>query len=223
MASLWRASGYLFTPGTFILRWGSRAPEVPAELGDRRHSPLAWLGSIAILSPGLGRPGLTIRVAFEALLALLGVTPFCPSYGSTFIAQENWPYHRHPWKLGPVHAAGPWVSLLWGFAFVGLFRQGEHLGVAWFQAAGRAPGHGQLHPGPVQPHTGVPVWLLCRPESSPVEPAGLGVTGGRLSFTAPRRRFPVVTTAAKRVEASPQPADQGTRRRPSGDIHRGTP
>jgi Zn-dependent protease/GNAT superfamily N-acetyltransferase len=179
MVSLWRASGYLFEPGTFILRKGGRKREHASELGDRWHLLLAWLGSSVILWLGLGRTGplaaplsaavvagvtglsiwaheLSHRLVagwfglktvfrvwesgllFSALLALLGVTPFYPSYGSTFIAQEDWPYPRHPRKLGPVHAAGPLVSLLLALAFLGLFRRGEQLGVAWFQAAGGA-------------------------------------------------------------------------------------
>jgi len=76
-------------------------------------------------------------LVFSALLALLGVTPFYPSYGSTFIAQKDWPYHQQPRKLGPVHAVGPLVSSMLALAFLGLFLRGEQSGIAWLQAMGR--------------------------------------------------------------------------------------
>jgi Zn-dependent protease len=57
-------------------------------------------------------------LTFSAFLALLGA--LLPFYGSTFIRQKDWAYNKNVKKMGLIYLAGPVVSLVLAFCFLGL-------------------------------------------------------------------------------------------------------
>lgn len=55
---------------------------------------------------------------FSAFIALSGT--FLPFYGSTYIRQTDWAYNRDIKRMGLIYIAGPVVSLVIAFCFLGL-------------------------------------------------------------------------------------------------------
>ena len=57
-------------------------------------------------------------LVFSFFLILLGV--LIPFYGSTFIKQRDWPYHKKIEEMGLIYSVGPVISLILASCFLGL-------------------------------------------------------------------------------------------------------
>ena len=60
-----------------------------------------------------------LGLVFGTLFSLL-VGVFFPTYGSTYIKQKDWPYRKDIRKMGLIYTAGPVVSLVLAYCFLGL-------------------------------------------------------------------------------------------------------
>ncbi|MCL0079312.1 GNAT family N-acetyltransferase [Dehalococcoidia bacterium] len=83
-----------------------------------------------------------LKTVFKANeLGLLFSAPFSllvgvhyPTYGSTYIKQKDWPYNKNLREMGLIYVAGPVVSLVLAFCFLGLTHWGDR---EWLEALGR--------------------------------------------------------------------------------------
>jgi len=73
-----------------------------------------------------------LGLVFSASFFLLfGV--FYPAYGSTYIKQKDWPYNKNLREMGVIYTAGPVVSLVLAFCFLGLTHWADR---EWLEALG---------------------------------------------------------------------------------------
>ncbi|MCD5412657.1 MAG: M50 family metallopeptidase, partial [Dehalococcoidia bacterium] len=73
-----------------------------------------------------------LGLLFSAPFSLL-VGVHYPTYGSTYIKQKDWPYNKNLREMGLIYVAGPVVSLVLAFCFLGLTHWGDR---GWLEALG---------------------------------------------------------------------------------------
>jgi len=73
-----------------------------------------------------------LGLVFSAPFSLL-VGVFYPTYGSTYIKQKDWPYNKNLREMGVIYTAGPVVSLVLAFCFLGLTHWADR---EWLEALG---------------------------------------------------------------------------------------
>ncbi|MCL0082229.1 GNAT family N-acetyltransferase [Dehalococcoidia bacterium] len=73
-----------------------------------------------------------LGLLFSAPFSLL-VGVHYPTYGSTYIKQKDWPYNKNLREMGLIYVAGPVVSLVLAFCFLGLTHWGDR---EWLEALG---------------------------------------------------------------------------------------
>jgi Zn-dependent protease/predicted GNAT family acetyltransferase len=73
-----------------------------------------------------------LGLVFSAPFSLL-VGVFYPTYGSTYIKQKDWSHNKNLREMGLIYVAGPVVSLVLAFCFLGLIHWADR---EWLEALG---------------------------------------------------------------------------------------